>query len=50
MGEVTEKDMLLLDGSQPCVVVGNDAQGAYLTIMQTVPFIQDVIQAFFSCR
>ena len=27
-GEVTEKDVLLLDGSQPCVVVGDDAQGA----------------------
>ena len=27
-GEVPEKDILLLDGSQPCVVVGNDAQGA----------------------
>ena len=27
-GEITEKDILLLDGSQPCVVVGDDAQGA----------------------
>ena len=25
-GEITEKDKLLLDGSQPCVVVGDDTQ------------------------
>lgn len=24
----TEKDILLFDGSQPCIIVGDDAQGA----------------------